>query len=612
MARGIIDRALRLGEGRKLKEHEAAVEAINRYEPEFELLDDAEIREHADELRERAREDDESLDELLPEAFALCPRGGQAGARPAPLRRPADRRHGPARRRDRRDEDRRGQDADRDQRRVPEHARRRRRPPGHRQRLPRPPRRAVDEADLRHARGLGRRDPVGDDPGAAAPDVRRRRHLRDQLRVRLRLPARQHGELARGVRAARARVRDRRRGRQHPDRRGADAADHLRPARAGRRHLLHVRPPRQADGRRGDEAEAEVAGRVARHLRGRARLRVRREAQDRRADRGRGGEGGEVPRRREPLRLRARDARQPPDPVAEGRVAVQARQRLRGDRRRGEDHRRVHRPHPRGPALVGRPAPGGRGEGGRADPRGEPDPRDDHAAELLPPLRQAQRDDRHRAHRGDRVHEDLRDAGGRDPDPPADGPRRPQRPDLQDQGRQVEGGRRRDRASATRAASRSSSARSRSRSPRCSPSELKRAGIEHVVLNAKPEYAAARGRDRRPGGAARRGHDRDQHGGPRRRHQARRRPRAARRRRAAQARRQARARELGVRARRAHRALQGADPGRGRQGPRGSAACSSAAPSATSRGGSTTSCAAAPAARATRASRASSSPPRTT
>ena len=43
-----------------------------------------------------------------------------------------------------------------------------------------------------------------------------------------------------------------------------------------------------------------------------------------------------------------------------------------------------------------------------------------------------------------------------------------------------------------------------------------------------------------------------------------------------------------------------------------SAASSSAAPSATSRGGSTTSCAAAPAARATPASRASTSPPKTT
>ena len=52
-------------------------------------------------------------------------------------------------------------------------------------------------------------------------------------------------------------------------------------------------------------------------------------------------------------------------PVAEGRVALQARQGLRRDRRRGDDHRRVHRPHPRGPALVGGPAPGGRGQGGR-------------------------------------------------------------------------------------------------------------------------------------------------------------------------------------------------------------------------------------------------------
>src|SRR3954469_18786299 len=77
MARGIIDRALRLGEGRKLKEHMAAVEAINRYEPEMELLDDTEIRSYADDLRKRAREDDEPLDDLLPEAFALCREAGK-------------------------------------------------------------------------------------------------------------------------------------------------------------------------------------------------------------------------------------------------------------------------------------------------------------------------------------------------------------------------------------------------------------------------------------------------------------------------------------------------------------------------------------------------------
>ena len=250
---------------------------------------------------------------------------------------------------------------------------------------------------------------------------------------------------ARAVRPARPRLRDRRRGRQHPDRRGADAADHLRRPRAGGPDLLHVRPPGQADGRRPGQGETEVARRVQGHLRRGLRLRVRREAQDRRADRARGEEGREVHRRRQPLPRRKRHPRQPPDPVAEGRVALQARQGLRGDRRRGDDHRRVHRPHPRGPALVGGPAPGGRGEGGGGDPRGEPDPGDDHPAELLPPLRQALRHDRHRADRGDRVHEDLQDAGGRGPDQPADGPRRPQRPDLQDQRRQVEGGGRRNR-----------------------------------------------------------------------------------------------------------------------------------------------------------------------
>src|SRR6185295_9924699 len=70
MARGIIDRALRLGEGRRLKEFQQRVEQVNRFEPELELLDDTEVRERADELRQRAREDDESL-EQLPEAFAL-------------------------------------------------------------------------------------------------------------------------------------------------------------------------------------------------------------------------------------------------------------------------------------------------------------------------------------------------------------------------------------------------------------------------------------------------------------------------------------------------------------------------------------------------------------
>jgi preprotein translocase subunit SecA len=70
VARGIIDRALRMGESKQFKEYQGRVESINRVEPEMELLDDAELRAEADELRKRAREG-EPLDDLLPEAFAL-------------------------------------------------------------------------------------------------------------------------------------------------------------------------------------------------------------------------------------------------------------------------------------------------------------------------------------------------------------------------------------------------------------------------------------------------------------------------------------------------------------------------------------------------------------
>ncbi len=66
----MVTRALRVGEGRKFKAYEKRTEAINRIEPEMEVLKDTELREEADSLRERAR-NGESLDDLLPEAFAL-------------------------------------------------------------------------------------------------------------------------------------------------------------------------------------------------------------------------------------------------------------------------------------------------------------------------------------------------------------------------------------------------------------------------------------------------------------------------------------------------------------------------------------------------------------
>jgi preprotein translocase subunit SecA len=70
MAKQLIDRALRLGEGRKFKTYQKRVDSINRIEPEMETLEDHELREEADALRERAR-NGESLDDLLPESFAL-------------------------------------------------------------------------------------------------------------------------------------------------------------------------------------------------------------------------------------------------------------------------------------------------------------------------------------------------------------------------------------------------------------------------------------------------------------------------------------------------------------------------------------------------------------
>ncbi|MFM9127477.1 MAG: preprotein translocase subunit SecA, partial [Solirubrobacterales bacterium] len=70
MAKKLIDRALRLGEGKKFRSYEKRVDSINRIEPEMEILSDEELSQEADGLRKRAA-DGESLEELLPESFAL-------------------------------------------------------------------------------------------------------------------------------------------------------------------------------------------------------------------------------------------------------------------------------------------------------------------------------------------------------------------------------------------------------------------------------------------------------------------------------------------------------------------------------------------------------------
>ena len=60
-----------MGEGRKFKEHENRVSAINAVEPEMELLEDSELLAESNALRERAG-NGEPLDDMIPEAFALC------------------------------------------------------------------------------------------------------------------------------------------------------------------------------------------------------------------------------------------------------------------------------------------------------------------------------------------------------------------------------------------------------------------------------------------------------------------------------------------------------------------------------------------------------------
>jgi preprotein translocase subunit SecA len=67
---GLLERALNIGESKQFREYEKRVARIGAYEPELELESDEELRDRIDVLRERAREG-ESLDELLPETFAI-------------------------------------------------------------------------------------------------------------------------------------------------------------------------------------------------------------------------------------------------------------------------------------------------------------------------------------------------------------------------------------------------------------------------------------------------------------------------------------------------------------------------------------------------------------
>ncbi|MCU1441848.1 MAG: secA, partial [Rhodoglobus sp.] len=74
---GLLDRALNMGESKQFRQHEKRVARIADFEPELELETDDELGERMDALRERVRSEttDEkvaaALDDALPECFAI-------------------------------------------------------------------------------------------------------------------------------------------------------------------------------------------------------------------------------------------------------------------------------------------------------------------------------------------------------------------------------------------------------------------------------------------------------------------------------------------------------------------------------------------------------------
>ena len=101
----ILEKILRAGEGRMVRRLKAIADAVNSLEDDYVDLSDAELRALTEQYRERIA-DGETLDDLLPEAFATVREAAAPGARAAPLRRADHGRRGPALRQHRRDEDR--------------------------------------------------------------------------------------------------------------------------------------------------------------------------------------------------------------------------------------------------------------------------------------------------------------------------------------------------------------------------------------------------------------------------------------------------------------------------------------------------------------------------
>ena len=298
---------------RKLKK---IVEKINAMEGDMQKLTDGDIRERVAALRAQAQSGDEPGRPAAGDVRAGA-RGGGARAGAAAVRRAAHRRDRAASGPHRRDAHRRGQDADGDAAGGAQRAAGQGRAHRHGQRLSGEIPVRMDGQAVPLPRAVGRADRARPRRRRAPAGLRRGHHLRHEQRVRLRLPARQHGHLQGAHGAAAAELRHRRRGRLDPDRRGAHAADHLRARREVHQPVRAGEPVRRPRADRGQGGKGRPAG-------GRGRLPQGRQGKDDFADGARRAQGRGVLQRRKPHRSaesgavppRARRAARPQDDEA--------------------------------------------------------------------------------------------------------------------------------------------------------------------------------------------------------------------------------------------------------------------------------------------------------
>ena len=159
----------------------------------------------------------------------------------------------------------------------------------------------------------------------------------------------------------------------------------------------------------------------------------------------------------------------PREPGAARPHAVPPRRGIHGEGRRRRDRGRVHRTADAGPALERRAPPGGGSQGTQHQPPGsqdrarEPDARHRHVPELLPQVQEAVGHDRHGGHRGAGVRQHLQARRDGHPDQPRHAAQGRTRQRLPHREREIRRHRRSTSSRSRRRGARSWSAPSRSR-----------------------------------------------------------------------------------------------------------------------------------------------------